>query len=338
MQHLAIDLGSKESHICVRAADGSVLLERKVGTRSLRAFLQRQPKSRVVLETCSEAFRIADMAIECAHEVRVVPATLVRSLGVGARRIKTDRRDALVLSEASCRIDLPSVHVPSDVSRHRKMLCSAREELVRCRTALINNVRGWTRTQLIKVRTGDVTTFGKRIRDASLKQADGLPEAIERTLIMVEAANEQVALADKELEQVAHGDPICQLLMSVPGVGPITSIRFVAAIDDLSRFPNAHSIQSFLGLTPGENSSSDRKQRTSITKAGPAAVRRTLIQASWNLRRLRPQDPICQWALQIEQRRGKFIATVAVARKLAGILFAMWRDGSTYQASHTARP
>lgn len=126
--------------------------------------------------------------------------------------------------------------------------------------------------------------------------------------------------------------------MSVPGVGPVTSLRFVAALDDRTRFPNAHAVQAFLGLTPGENSSSARKQRTGITKAGPAPVRRALVQAAWNFRRLRPLDPISRWAAQIEQRRGKFIATVAVARKLAGVLFALWRDGSTYQPNQSQHP
>jgi transposase len=115
MQHFAIDLGSKQSHICVRSADGAIVREGRVNTAAIGRLLQRQPKSRVVLETGSEAFRIADLALACEHEVRVVPATLVRSLGVGARRIKTDRRDAQVLSEVSCRIDLPSVHVPSRI-------------------------------------------------------------------------------------------------------------------------------------------------------------------------------------------------------------------------------
>ena len=84
--------------------------------RTLETFFRRQLHSRVVLETCAEAFHVADLALSHAHEVRVVPATLVRSLGVGARGIKTDRRDAQVLSEVSCRIDLPSVHVPSDIA------------------------------------------------------------------------------------------------------------------------------------------------------------------------------------------------------------------------------
>jgi transposase len=199
------------------------------------------------------------------------------------------------------------------------MLCSVREELVRCRTALINNVRGWCRTQLIKVRSGDVVTFGKRVRQAALQHPDGLPQAIERALLMVEAITEQIAAADDELEQLAQEDPVCQRLMSVPGVGPVTSIRFVAALDELSRFPSAHSVQSYLGLTPGENSSSTRTQRTAITKAGPAAVRRVLVQAAWNLRRLRPHDPISLWAQQIEHRRGKLIATVGSGEVCPGL-------------------
>lgn len=328
MQHVAIDLGGRESQVCVRSDSGQILLEQKVATRSLEIFLSRQPHSRVVLETCAEAFRVADSARKCRHEVRVVPATLVRSLGVGARRIKTDRRDAQVLSEVSCRVDLPSVHVPSDLARRRRTLCGMREELVASRTALINCVRGWTRTELLKVGPATSTTFPKRLRQA---RSEGLPDHVERVLKVIDSLNEQLKLADQELEKLAEQDPVCARLMSVPGVGPVTSIRFVAAIDDVSRFSSAHAVESYLGLTPGENSSSERKQRTGITKAGPAAVRRALGQAALVLRSKRPLDPMSQWSKEIELRRGKHIAITALARKLAGVLFALWRDGSIYQ-------
>jgi transposase len=331
MQHVAIDLGGRESQVCVRDSEGQVLLEQRVATRTLGIFLKRQPHSRVVLETCAEAFRIADLALGCEHEVRVVPATLVRSLGVGARRIKTDRRDAQVLSEVSCRVDLPSVHVPSDLARRRRTMCGMREELVSSRTALINCVRGWTRTELLKGPPANSATFPKRIRDAALARPDGLPDHVERLLKVIDSLNEQIKAADLELEELAEKDPVCSRLMSVPGVGPVTSVRFVAAIDDVSRFASAHAVESFLGLTPGENSSSERKQRTGITKAGPAAVRRALGQAAWVLRTSRPLDPMSQWSKQIELRRGKFVATTALARKLAGVLFALWRDGSRYE-------
>jgi transposase len=337
MQHVAIDLGGKESWICARAETGEILEERRCATSHLARYLKRQPASRVILETCAEAFHIADAALEFEHEVRVVPATLVRTLGVGSRRTKTDQRDAQILSEVSCRIDLPSVHIPSDIARERRSMCTMREQLVGTRTSLINSVRGWTRQHAIKVRSGHSTTFPDRVRAAALQTEDGLPEYVARVISLIAAANDQIAAADQELLQLAEANPVCQRLMSVPGVGPVTALRFLAAVDDIARFPTAHAVQAYLGLTPGENSSSQRKQRTGITKAGPAPVRRVLVQAAWTFRRSRPLDPVPVWASHIELRRGKFIATVAVARKLAGILFALWRDGSTYEANYESR-
>lgn len=153
---------------------------------------------------------------------------------------------------------------------------------------------------------------------------------------MIETITTQLREADEQLAQVAKESAVCLLLMSVPGVGPVTAVRFLAAIDDASRFRTAHGVQSYLGLTPGERSSSERTQNTGITKAGPSELRRTLIQASWVIRRHYPGEPMAQWAQQIEARRGKFIAVVALARKLAGILFAIWRDGTTYCSSRSA--
>jgi transposase len=107
----------------------------------------KRPAARVVVETCAEAFGVADAARKAGHEVAVVPATLVRSLGVGMRGIKTDVRDARNLAEASCRMKrLPSVHIPAEASRARKTTCGLREVLVETRTKLINSVRGWLRT------------------------------------------------------------------------------------------------------------------------------------------------------------------------------------------------
>jgi transposase len=116
----------------------------------------------------------------------------------------------------------------------------------------------------------------------------------------------------------------------VPGVGPVTAIRFVAALDESKRFTTVAQVQSYLGLTPGENSSSDRKRRTGITKAGPPAVRAALVQAAWAARRSRDRHPMVTWSLEVEKRRGKHVAILALARKLSTILFAIWRDGTFY--------
>ena len=153
-------------------------------------------------------------------------------------------------------------------------------------TQLINTVRGWLRSNLLKIRSGVPETFPKRVRTAALASPHGLPQFTESVLLMIDALTEQIALSDKQLKELAKEHPVCQRLTSIPGVGPVTSIRFVAALDRVERFPNAHSVQSYLGLVPGEDSSGTRKRRTGITKAGPSRVRWALTQAAWSFRRV----------------------------------------------------
>jgi transposase len=332
VEHIAIDLGAIQSQICVRSIDGAIVLEQRIATSALPRWLERRPKSRVIVETSAESFFIADAARTIGHEVRVVAASLAPSLGVGARRTKRDRNDARTLSEVSCRIDLPSVHVPTKESRDRKTMCGMRESLIASRTALINAVRGWLRQTIRRVRRGTPNTFPARVRELGPREP-----WIERHLETIECLNKQIQDASDELESVAKEDSLCQRLMTVPGVGPVTSVRFAAALDDVTRFPTAHMVESYLGLVPGEDSSGTREQRLSITKAGPPALRRTLVQAAWCTRRCRRRDPMVDWSLEVEKRRGSRIAIVALARKLAGIMYAIWRDGSTYLPQRTAR-
>jgi transposase len=333
MEHIAIDLGGRESQICIRARDGQVVEEKRCATKSLGKYLATRPKSRVIVETCSEAFGVADAALNVGHEVRVVPATLVRSLGVGARGTKTDRRDAQILSEVSCRIDLPSVHIPGQESRRRKSTCGMRDSLVKARTQLSNCVRGWLRSQGRSVRTGSIETFPRRVRE----EAGDVPTEVERLLCVVDDLTKKIVEAEKEIEKEARGDATCQRLMTVPGVGPNTALRFVAALDEINRFEGAHKVEAYLGLVPGENSSSERKRRTGITKAGSSALRHTLVQAAWAARRCRRQDPMQRWSIEVEKRRGKRVALMALARKLAGILYALWRNGTRYEPTRGAR-
>jgi len=339
MEHVAIDLGGRESQICVRASDGTILEEKRVPTMGLKKYLATRPRSLVVVETCAEGFTVADQARAAGHEVKVVPASLAPALGVGSRGVKNDVRDARNLSEASCRMArLPSVHIPTMAARERKSLCGMREALVGARTQLINTVRGWMRGQGVgALRKGSADTYPHRAREHYLARgASAMPGFVERQLQVIETLTVQLVQADKELSLLAQDDPDCRLLMSMPGIGPVTAVRFASAIDDPHRFQNAHSVSSYLGLTPGENSSSDRKRLTAITKAGPKAVRWTLVQAAWTVRRCRKDDPIVQWAMAVEKRRGRKVAVVALARKMAGILWAMWRTQTPYKTNHRA--
>jgi transposase len=336
MQHVAIDLGGKESQICVRDAKEKILDERKYPTKRLGEYLAKQPKSRVILETSAEAFAVADLARNAGHDVRVVPATLAPSLGVGARGIKTDRRDAQVLSEVSCRVELRSVHIPSEEARAWRTLCTSRDALVSSRTKLTNTVKSQLRCRLVLTNKRRSAATPEQIRKLWTELEGSVPPHVERQLRVIEALDAEVQEADKEVRQLVKPNKTCVRLMTVPGVGPLTAMRFVATLDEVKRFATAHDVQAYLGLTPGENSSSTRTRRTHLTKAGSPQMRWLLVQAAWTVLRCASTHPMAIWATQIAQRRGKRVAAVALARKLAGILFALWRDSTTYSQKRGA--
>lgn len=332
MQHIAIDLGGKESQICVRDQTQRILEERRWSTKKLGEYLAKQLPSRVILETSAEAFAVADLARKTGHEPVVVPATLARTLGVGARGIKTDRRDAQVLSEVSCRVELASVHIPSEQAREWRAICNARDSLVASRTKLVNTVKSQLRGRLVSMSARASILFSTKIREAWQELQGSVPAHVERLLVVIEALDLQIREADKQVREQTKNSELCRRLRTVPGVGPNTAMRFVATLDDVSRFSTAHDVQSYLGLTPGENSSSSKVRRTRLTKAGSPQMRFLLVQAAWSTIRCAPTDPAVLWARRIAERRGKQIASVALARKLAGILFAIWRDGTTYDS------
>ncbi len=123
-------------------------------------------------------------------------------------------------------------------------------------------------------------------------------------------------------------------LTTAPGVGPVTASAFVATIDDITRFHTAHELEAYLGVVPSGRSSGEKRQLGPITKAGNGRMRWLLVEAAWQILRSKSAETAAlrSWTLQIAQRRGKRIAVVALARRLAGILYAMWRDGVSYDA------
>jgi transposase len=308
-----------------------VLREERWPTCELHRFFKKVTEpSRVILETGSEAFAVATQARAAGHDVRIVRSTLSRTLGIGEGGVKTDVRDARCLSQVSTRVDLPSVHQPTREHQEHKTLCGMRDGLIASRTMLINMVRGWLRCGLHRIPGGATKTFAPRVRKQLTACGQTIPAYVERHLATIEFLSDQIAHADVEVKDICTRDPICQRLITMPGIGPVTAVRFVATLDTPTRFVNAAQVRAYIGLTPGERQSGDKQRRTGITKAGDAALRSCLIQAAWTMRRTRRADPMMQWCAAIELRRGKFVAVVALARKMAGILFAMWRDDHAY--------
>jgi transposase len=213
---------------------------------------------------------------------------------------------------------------------------SMRSGLVSARTQLINTVRGWMRAQARRAPSGSAETFHKRVRLVSENKGWPIPTWVDQQLLAIEMLTGQIRASDKELTQLAEGDEECRRLMTMPGIGPLTAIQFKAALDEVGRFETAHRVASYIGLTPGERSSSERQHRTGITKAGSPRLRWLLSQAAWSAMFRAKEDPMVRWAREVQLRRGVHVAVIALARKMAGILYAMWRDRKDYDPARAA--
>lgn len=128
--------------------------------------------------------------------------------------------------------------------------------------------------------------------------------------------------------------------MTAPGIGAVTASAVVATADDITRFQTAHHFEAYLGLVPGELSSGEKRRVGPITKAGNTRVRYLLVEAAWRILASKQPDTAAlrSWAEKIMLRRGKRIAAVALARRLAGILFAIWRDGRAFEVTRIRPP
>jgi transposase len=160
----------------------------------------------------------------------------------------------------------------------------------------------------------------------------GLGEQVAPLLEVLEVLNRKIADADRIVVKQADSDVRTRRLQTFPGVGPVTAAAFVATLDTTDRFEKAGQVRAFLGLVPREYSSGESTHRGRITKAGNARLRSLLVEAAWSVLRARATAAAALrgWGLRVAARRGKRIAAVALARRIAGILYAMWRDGRDF--------
>jgi transposase len=229
MKHVGVDLGSSQSAICIVNESGDIELERTIVTAECERLFAKLDSSIVVMESCAESRKVALLAQSYGHDVRVVPTSVVRALGVGARRIKTDKRDARNLAEASFRMGdkLPTVHVRSDEIAGLQDLLNARRQLIQSRTASINFVRSWLRKQLLGRPRCTPKTLGERVRELLRSKGVELHPAIAAHLAVVDAINAQVDSLDLRIREQAKSREETKRLMEISGVGPIVALAFL---------------------------------------------------------------------------------------------------------------
>jgi transposase len=333
MEHIGIDVHKNSCQVCVLTEDG-ILAERRIKTdrASLYALFSDRPQARVLIESSTESEWVARCLEGLGHEVIVADPNFAPMYATRSKKVKTDKRDARTLCEA-CRLGAyRPAHRTSDKQRDIRAHMAVRETLVRTRAKYISLIGALARREGCRIKSGVSRAFAARVEEA------GLPAhvliQVEPLLIMLESLNEQIKKADEELAEIVRDDEVVRRLTTVPGVGPVTATTYAATLDGAARFQDAKQVRSYLGLVPREHSSGEKQHRGRISKAGNSRARSLLVEAAWALLRWKTPrtQALHEWATRIAARRGK--ATAVVARKLAGILFALWRDGTEFEPGH----
>lgn len=336
MDTIGFDLHKRESQLCILRDDGTVSDVRIATTRArFTAVFGTRPPARVLLEASTESEWVARHLESLGHEVIIADPSFAPMYATRSRRVKTDKRDARTLADA-CRLGAyRAIHRVSDEQRHVRAELAVRDALVRTRTRYIALLKALVRRDGLRLAPGEaeqtVARFGALVATGATSAA--LCAEAAPLLALLPIVNAEIAAADGRLTALAARDATVQRLTTVPGVGPVTATAFVATLDDITRFGSAHQVMAYLGLVPSERSSGERQHRGHITKAGNSRVRWLLVEVAWRILRSRRAETAAlrTWAERIALRRGKRIAVVALARRLAGILYAMWRDGQSYQ-------
>jgi len=337
MVYGAIDLHMRYSQIRILDEAGVVQRDQRVPTtreRLIAAFAHPGP-IRILLETGTESEWVAQALEAAGHQVIVADPNYAPMYGETRRRIKTDRRDVAALAEANRRGWYRVAHRTSAAQRDTKQILRARRLLVQQRSGAVSLVRSLLRQSGYRLGTGSCETVPARV--ARLAVTGELVETLAPLCRHIAALTREIHAVEGRVQTRTAGDAIVARLRSVPGIGVIVATTFRAFVDRHERFAHAGQVSAAIGLVPREDSSAERRHRGHITKAGPRELRSLLIQAAWVCWRHPGSATLKAWVEGLAARRGKRIAVVALARRLSRILFAIWRDDTTFDVRTLAR-
>ena len=328
MRKVALDLGVRKTAYC-EVREGAVVQRVTVtSVENLAGLLgPKEPAAVVAIEACREAWHVHDLLRSWDNDVVLVDTTRSRRLGIGQHGRKTDRIDAEVLALALERGGIPMAHVLSPHRRELRRWLGVRRALVESRANIVTTCRGLAREQGVMLPKCTTPMFARKARLA----AGVALEVLEPLLKQLDAINPQIAAADAKLAELSETEPVVKLLMTAPGVGPIIAACFVSVIDDAKRFRSPHQVESYVGLVPSEDSSGGKRRLGAITKKGNPYLRSLLVEGAWGIIIHGDRhEPLRVWAEAVAERRSRKIAVTALARRLVGVLWAMWRDSKPY--------
>jgi transposase len=285
------------------------------------------------MEACGSAHHWARRLVAAGHSVRLLPAHYVKPY-VG--RSKTDRADAAALIEAARSSQIRSVPIKTLEQQQLQSLHRLRSQWLRTRQRYLATLRGILREFGIVIPLG--ASVAKTQISMALAQADsdipqGLRPALAELLHEIAPLEEKILSVERQLTALTRSDERVQQLREIPGVGLLTSTALLSTVGDIQRFPSGRHFACWLGLTPSERSSAERRRLGKISKQGDVYCRTLLVHGARSAllaahraqRAGKPLDRLRHWALSCERLRGHNKATLALANRLARIVWATWK-------------
>jgi transposase len=339
MKHFAgLDVSLKDISVCVVDEDGHVVLRGSVGSEptAVADFLatRRIALERIVHESGQLSIWLQRGLVRLGLPAVCIDARIAQK-ALSARLNKSDATDAEGLAHLARTGWYTPVHVRSENADRVRTLIAARERLIRLRKDLEGHVRGTLKTFGIRMTAIGQGKRRQTFRDqlAAAGEVDPVLAAIADGFI---AAHETLCIAAEALEEdlraIAKESRLARRLMTIPGVGPIVSLSFIALVDDADRFRKVSDVGAFLGLTPRRYQSGATDYSGRVSKCGDAAMRGLLFEAASSLiRQVRRFSPLKSWAVRLAGRRGFKKAAIATARKIAVLMLTLWKNGTEFQ-------
>lgn len=327
---IAVDLAKSVFEIGLSYQPGKVARRLRVTREQFLPTMAQLPRATVVMEACGSAHFWARENQKLGHTVKLLPAQHVRPYVV---RDKSDRLDVKGLLEASRNENIRPVPVKSPEQQLLASLHRLRSAWMGDRTARLNLLRGLLRERGMFIPVGAEHVV-PHVR-AEIGDADSsIPDALR--LLLAEACEEirdlerRIKDCERQLAALAKQMPDVQRLLTIPGIGLITATALVAFVGDIRRFPSARHFASYLGIVPRERSSALTRRLGGISKRGDVYLRVLLIHGARSVLRAaqtqKKPDRLRTWALGRREQHGYNKAAVALANKLARIVWAVWRQ------------
>ena len=332
--YVGLDVSLRNTSVCVVDEKGSIVIEKTVLSDPdiIAEFIDAHAPAihRVGLESGPTSIWLwrelaaRNLPVICI-DARHAKAALSMQIN------KSDRNDAVGIARIMQTGWYRQVQIKSSQSDAIRALLNSRALLVKMKRDIENQVRGLLKISGLVVGQAKDLAFSQRVHSL-LSSEPMLAESTQPLMEVRASVGKQLAMIERRVLWLARNNPQTRAFMTVPGIGPVTALAFLAAIDDPARFSRSRNVGAYLGLTPRRYASGEVDWTGRISKCGDSMVRTYLFDAAGVLlTRVQKWCALKAWGLRIAKRSGMKKARIAVARKLAVILLRMWRDNTEFQ-------